>query len=155
MYMSHYATPYLLLHTENVTLQTTDHEPTITWPTTPAAFKVTTKRPSPTEGTISTAMPMDGITSLVCLGSGNVVTVRESIAWTLAAVVTVLFLFSLTINMTLLCVYKKRQTSVKTPACEMEGNPCYEATKVSQSGKADTSLQDVHVYDIIQGRRSN
>ena len=112
-------------------------------------------RPTTPETVTSTAMPMDGITSLVSLSSGNAVTVRESIAWTLAAVVTVLFLFSLTINITLLWVYKKRQTSVKTPACEMEGNPCYEATKASQSGTADTSLQDVHVYDTIQGRRGN
>ena len=82
-------------------------------------------------------------------------TVRESIAWTLAAVLAVLFLSSLTINITQWWIYKKRQTSVKTPAYEMEGNPCYEAAKVNQSGTADTNVQDAHVYDVVQGQRSN
>ena len=82
-------------------------------------------------------------------------TVMESIAWTLVAVLAVLFLSSLTINITQWWIYKKRQTSVKAPVYEMEGNPCYEATKVNQSGTADTSVQDVHVYDTVQGGRSN
>ena len=70
-------------------------------------------------------------------------TVKEYIAWALAAVVTVLLLLSLIINIILLWIYKKRQTTVKTPAYEIEGNPYDEAAKVNQSGTADTNIQDI------------
>ena len=74
------------------------------------------------------------------LGCGTALTVREYVAWALAAVVTVLFLSSFTINIILLCICKKRQTSVKTPAFE---NPCYNSAKVNQSDAADTNIQDI------------
>ena len=65
--------------------------------------------------------------------------VREGLAWALAAVFVVLFVGSLTINIIMLWIYKKRQSkdnNVETAMCEMENNPCYEASNLKQA--ADT-----------------
>ena len=74
------------------------------------------------------------------------------IGWTLAAISTVLFIMSLTINIIMLWVYKKRQSkdnNVESTMCEMEGNPCYEASNLKQT--ADTSgLQEAHVYERVK-----
>ena len=61
---------------------------------------------------------------------------REGISWSLAAVSTVLFVSSLTINIIMLWIYKKRQSkdnNVETDACEMEGNSCYEASNLKKT----------------------
>ena len=78
--------------------------------------------------------------------------VREVIAWTLVAVFTVLFVGLLTINVIMLWIYKKRQSkdnNVETAMCEMEGNPCYEASNLKQT--ADTAeLQETPVYERVK-----
>ena len=81
--------------------------------------------------------------------------VREAIAWTLAATSTVLFIGSLTVNITVLWVYKKRQAkdnNVESRAYEMEGNPCYEASNDINYVKqmADTQEQEIHVYERVR-----
>ena len=78
---------------------------------------------------------------------------REVIAWTLAATSTVLFIGSLTVNITVLWVYKKRQAkdyNVESRGqYEMEGNPCYEASNcVKQT--TDTQKQEIHVYERVK-----
>ena len=79
---------------------------------------------------------------------------REVIAWTLAAVSTVLFIGSLTVNITVLWVYKKRQAkdnNVQSRAYEMEGNPCYaEASKWT----TDTQKQDIYVYERVKQNKT-
>ena len=78
---------------------------------------------------------------------------REVIAWTLAAVSTVLFIGSLTVNITVLWVYKKRQAkdnNVESRAYEMEGNPCYEASKWT----TDTQKQEIHVYESLSVKQN-
>ena len=78
--------------------------------------------------------------------------VREVIAWTLAVASTVLFVGSLTINLIMLWIYKKRQSkdnNFETAMCEMEGNPCYEASNLKKT--ADTAgLQETHVYERVK-----
>ena len=79
--------------------------------------------------------------------------VREVIAWTLAATSTVLFIGSLTVNITVLWVYKKRQAkdnNVESRAYEMEGNPCYEASKWT----TDTQKQEIHVYERVKQNKT-
>ena len=76
--------------------------------------------------------PQSTDTESSTLSSSNHTSVREVVAWTLAAISTVLFIGSLTVNITVLWVYKKRQAkdnNVESRAYEMEGNPCYEASK--------------------------
>ena len=78
--------------------------------------------------------------------------VREGISWTLVAILTVLFIGSLTINIIMLWIYKKRQSkdnNVETVMCEMEGNPCYETSNLKKT--ADTAgLQETHVYERVK-----
>ena len=76
--------------------------------------------------------------------------VREIIGWSLAAVSTVLFIVSLTINIIMLWVYKKRQSkdsNVETPMFEMEANPCYEVTTLQQT--ADTAVPQGYIYERV------
>ena len=78
--------------------------------------------------------------------------VRESVAWTVAAVSMALFVVSLTVNITMLWLrYKKRQAkgnNVEAPMYEMEGNPCYEAASVKQTTD-NTGVQEVHLYERV------
>ena len=78
--------------------------------------------------------------------------VREAVAWTVAAVSMVLFVASLTVNITMLWLrYKKRQAkdnNVETPMYEMEGNPCYEAASMKQTTD-NTGVQEVHLYERV------
>ena len=75
-------------------------------------------------------------------------------AWILFAMMSILFSASLTINVIVLpfLVYKKRQVGGKNGQCsefEIEGNPCYEATEMKQSGESEA-----HVYDIVREKRA-
>ena len=82
--------------------------------------------------------------------------VRESVAWTVAAVSMVLFVVSLTVNITMLWLrYKKRQTkdnNVEAPMYEMEGNPCYEAASMKQIIDS-TRVQEV--YEKVNQNKTN
>ena len=80
--------------------------------------------------------------------------VREAVAWTVAAVSMVLFVVSLTVNITMLWLrYKKRQAkdnNVEAPMYEMEGNPCYEAASMKQTTDSTGSrVQEVHLYERV------
>ncbi len=71
----------------------------------------------------------------------------EVVAWVLVGILTVLFTGLLSV--VLLWRFKKRQardtsTDNSTPKCEMEGNPCYEATVVKQT-------TDTHLYETVRG----
>ena len=78
---------------------------------------------------------------------------REAAAWTVAAVSMVLFVVSLTVNITMLWLrYKKRQAkdnNVEAPKYEMEGNPCYEAASMKQTTDS-TGVQEVHLYERVK-----
>ena len=72
------------------------------------------------------------------------VSLREIAAWVLVIILTVLFTGLLSI--VLLWVFKKRQardasTDNSTPKNEMEGNPCYQTTAVT----------DTHLYEAVRG----
>ena len=78
-------------------------------------------------------------------------------AWTLAAVSTVLFIGLLTVNITVLWVYKKKQVKddnhVESREYEMEGNPCYEVSGyVKQT--TDTQKQEIHVYERVKQNKT-
>ena len=78
--------------------------------------------------------------------------VREAVAWTVTAISMVLFVASLTVNITMLWLrYKKRQAkdnNVETPMYEMEGNPCHEAASMKQTTDS-TGVQEVHLYESV------
>ena len=89
--------------------------------------------------------------------SGNLnlslTSVRETVPWTVAAVSMVLFVVSLTVNITMLWLrYKKRQAkdkNVEVPMYEMDGNPCYEASSMKQTTDS-TGVQEVHLYERVK-----
>ena len=108
----------------------------------------TTQSPPPTDTGTST-LPSSYSTS------DSFISAREVIAWALVAILTVLFIGSLTVNITVLWVYKKRQdkdNNVESRAYEMEGNPCYEASNDINYVKqmADTQKQEIHVYERVR-----
>ena len=76
--------------------------------------------------------------------------VRETVAWTVAAVSMVLFVVLLTVNITMLWLrYKKRQAkknNVEAPMYKMEGNPCYEAASMKQTIENN---RDLHKQVIV------
>ena len=78
--------------------------------------------------------------------------VTEVISWTLVAVLTVVCVGSLSINIIMVWIYKKskgKDNNVETTMCEMEGNPCYEASSLTKT--ADTAgLQEAHVYKRVK-----
>lgn len=76
----------------------------------------------------------------------------EVAAWVLVSILTVLLTGLLTVNFTVLWVYKKRQArdthtdgQVSKYTYEMEDNPCYEASVVKQTTDAGT-----HVYETVR-----
>ena len=83
--------------------------------------------------------------------------VREAVAWTVAAVSMVLFVTSLTVNITMLWLrHKKRQAkdnNVEAPMYEMEGNPCYEAASMKQTTDS-TGVQEVHLYESVNRNKT-
>ena len=83
----------------------------------------------------------------------SLTSVREAVALTVAAVSMVLFVVSLTVNITMLWLrYKKRQVkdnNVEAPMYEMEGNPCYEAASMKQTTDS-TGVQEVHLYERVK-----
>ena len=87
----------------------------------------------------------------------NLTNTREAIAWTVAAVSIVLFVVSLTVNITMLRLrYKKRQAkdnNVEAPMFEMEGNPCYEAASMKQTTDS-TGVQEVHLYESVNQNKT-
>ena len=84
--------------------------------------------------------------------------VRESVAWTVAAVSMVLFVVLLAVNITMLWLrYKKRQAkdnNVEAPMYEIESNPCYEAASMKQTTDS-TGVQEVHVYEKVNQNKTN
>ena len=78
--------------------------------------------------------------------------VREVISWSLVAVSSFLFVGLLTINIITLWIYKKRRSkdnNVETAMCEMEGNPCYEASNLKKTADI-AGLQEAHVYERVK-----
>ena len=87
-----------------------------------------------------------------CESTYSVFQEEATLAWALFAVVTVLFIASLTVNviMVALWVYKKREVKGQTDRpseFEIEGNPCYEATQMKQTTETET-----HVYETVHGK---
>ena len=103
-----------------------------------------------TTGTVESLLTA-GDKEMDTLSSSTSTSVREVIAWTLVAVSTFLFLGLLTINMIMLCLYKTRQVKDKIESqtmCEMEGNPCYEASNVKRTTEREV-VEEVHLYERV------
>ena len=88
----------------------------------------------------------------------SMTSVREAVAWTVAAVSMVLFVVLLTVNIIMLWLrYKKRQAkdnNVEAPMYEMEGNPCYEAASMKQTIDS-MGVQEVHLYERVNQNKTN
>ena len=101
----------------------------------------------------ATTPPEDVIIESENIDLTTMISVREAIAWTLAAVSTVLFFGFLTASMIMLCLYmyKKRQVKGKMESptmCEMEINPSYEIPSVSQT-RDIAEVQEYPFYERI------
>ena len=120
-----------------------------------------------TESAVIKSMAINVITEMGSLTSGKNVRenlnspltgVREVVAWTVAAVSMVLFVVSLTVNITMLWLrHKKRQAkdnNVEAPMYEMVGNPCYEAASMKQTTD-NTGVQEVHLYERVNQNKTN
>ena len=63
---------------------------------------------------------------------------------------TLLFIGLLSVNVVILCIQKCRQKRVnntaQAPAYEMDGNPCYESSKISNTLETD-------IYESIETER--
>ena len=114
-----------------------------------------------TESAVTKSMSTNVITEMGSLISGknvsdnmnlSLTSVRESVAWTVAAVSMALFVVSLTVNITMLWLrYRKRQAkdnNVEAPMYEIESNPCYEAASMKQTIDS-TGVQEVHLYERV------
>ena len=125
-----------------------------------ATMSSTTKSTVTTSVVPSHLADRTGLDFLIpCMNVGDSLTgVREAIAWTVAAVSMVLFVVSLTVNITMLWLrYKKRQAkdnNVEVPMYEMEGNPCYEAASMKQTTDS-TGVQEVHLYERMNQNETN
>ena len=117
----------------------------------------TTKSTVTTDTTSVVPSPLADSTGLdlliPCMNVGDGLTgVREVVAWTVAAVSMVLFVVSLTVNITMLWLrYKNKQAkdnNVEAPMYKMEGNPCYEAASIKQITDS-TGVQEVHLYERV------
>ena len=78
-----------------------------------------------------------------------VVMLREAVAWALFSLVTLLFIGILSLNIIILCIQKHRQKQENTAratvtAYEMDGNPCYESSKI------DHSTNQTNLYEPIE-----
>ena len=72
----------------------------------------------------------------------------EVVAWVLVSILTVLFIGLLTLNIIVVCIYKKRQArdvDGQVTKYEMEDNPCYDAFAAKQTTDAET-----HVYEAVR-----
>ena len=74
---------------------------------------------------------------------------REAVAWALFSLVTLLFIGILSLNIIILCIQKHRQKQENTAratvtAYEMDGNPCYESSKI------DHSTNQTNLYEPIE-----
>ena len=120
-----------------------------------------------TESAVTKSMSINVITEMSSLTSGknvsdnmnlSLTSVREAVAWTVATVSMVLFVVSLTVNITMLWLrYRKRQAkdnNVEAPMYEMEGNPCYEAASMKQTTDS-TGVQEVHLYERVNQNKTN
>ena len=70
---------------------------------------------------------------------------REMVAWVLVALLTTLFIGLVTVNITVLCIYKQRQirdNEAQASAYEMAGNPCYDACEVKQTTEIETNIYE-------------
>ena len=83
--------------------------------------------------------------------SSQAVTLREAVAWALLSLMTLIFIGILSVNVTMLCIKKQRQrrdstVTAEAPAYEMDGNPCYESSKI------DTTY-GTNIYEPIETGR--
>ena len=145
-------------------MSTTAHDYIITPASTigAATMSSTTKSTVTTTTTSAAPSPLANSTGLdfliPCMDVGDSLScVREAVALTVAAVSMVLFVVTLTVNITMLWLrYKKRQAkdnNVETPMYEMEGNPCYEAASMKQTTDS-TGVQEVHLYERVNQSRT-
>ena len=123
-----------------------------------ATMSSTTKSTVTTDTTSAAPSPLADSTGLdfliPCMNVGDSLTgVREAVVWTVAAVSMVLFVVSLTINITMLWLrYKKRQAkdnNVEAPMYELESNPVYEAASMKQTAD-NAGVQEVHLYERVK-----
>jgi hypothetical protein len=68
--------------------------------------------------------------------SSQAVALREAVAWALFSLMTLMLIGTLSVITILLCIRKykqKRYNTAEVPAYEMDGNPCYESSKMDNN----------------------
>ncbi len=81
--------------------------------------------------------------------SSQAVTVREAVAWALFSLMTLMFIGTLSVTTIILCMQKykqERDNTAEIPAYEMEGNPCYESSKMDNA-------HGTNLYEPIESER--
>ena len=91
----------------------------------------------------------DSSPSTMAEKSSQAVTLREAVAWALLSLMTLLFIGILTVVIIiLLCIRKHKQrrnstVTAEAPAYEIDGNPCYESSKMD-------STYGANIYEPIE-----
>ena len=70
---------------------------------------------------------------------------REMVAWILVVLLAILFIGLVTLNITIIFIYKQRQirdNEAQASAYEMAGNPCYETCEVKQTTELETNIYE-------------
>ena len=79
--------------------------------------------------------------------SSQAVILREAVAWALLSLMTLLLFIGILSLVTILCMQKRRQrrdstVTAKVAAYEMDGNPCYESSKM------DTTYEPIETESL-------
>ena len=95
---------------------------------------VTVLYPANTDSEQGIIIDTDSSPSTIAEKSSQAVTLREAVAWALLSLMTLLFIGTLSV-VTIICIQKHRQkgdntVTAEAPAYEMDGNPCYESSKM-------------------------
>jgi hypothetical protein len=113
---------------------------------TPVTHISTTAYPTVTEQ--GTTVDTDPSLATTARKSSQAVTLREAVAWALLSLMTLMFIGTLSMA-TILCIQKhkqKRDNTAEAPAYEMDGNPCYESSKMDNT-------HGTNVYEPIESDR--
>ena len=106
-----------------------------TVPSTSAMRMYTSREPYPAVTEQGTADPQLSTTAQKSCQA--VVMLREAVAWALFSLMTLLFIGMLSLNVIILCIQKHRQkqdNTARATTYEMDGNPCYESSKIDNTG---------------------
>ena len=97
-----------------------------------------------TNNVLITTVETDPSPSITAKKKPQIVTLRETVAWALLSLMTLLFIGLLSVNVTALCIHKCRQKrNNMAQAYEMAGNPYYDSSKISNALETD-------IYESIE-----